>query len=85
MLMEYCGGGDLSTIINQATKQNWSMPEDTAWHYSSEFSKRCTIAITRTTMANIDAEGGSRWVRILHRDPKPENGSPHALRKSSFL
>jgi hypothetical protein len=41
---------------------------------SFEFSKRCTIAITRTTMANIDAEGGSRWVQILYRDLKPDNG-----------
>jgi len=43
--MECCGGGDLSTIINQAMKQNRSISEDTIWHY---FSKHCTIAITPT-------------------------------------
>ena len=29
ILMEYCGGGDLSTIIKQVTKQNRPIPEDT--------------------------------------------------------
>ena len=29
IFLEYCGGGDLSTIINQAMKQNRPTPEDT--------------------------------------------------------
>jgi NIMA (never in mitosis gene a)-related kinase len=33
ILMEYYGGGDLSTIIKQATRQNRPLPEDTIWHY----------------------------------------------------
>ena len=33
ILMEYCGGGDLSTNIKQTTKQNRPIPEDTVWNY----------------------------------------------------
>lgn len=33
ILMEYCGGGDLSTVIKQASKTNRSIPEDTIWNY----------------------------------------------------
>jgi len=31
--MEYCGGGDLSTVIKQAAKHNRPIPEDTIWSY----------------------------------------------------
>jgi serine/threonine protein kinase len=31
--MEYCGGGDLSTVIKHATKQNRMIPEGTIWNY----------------------------------------------------
>ncbi|KAF8624335.1 hypothetical protein AX17_007163 [Amanita inopinata Kibby_2008] len=33
ILMEYCGGGDLSTVIKQAAKYNRPIPEDTIWNY----------------------------------------------------
>jgi NIMA (never in mitosis gene a)-related kinase len=33
ILMEYCGGGDLSTVIKQAEKTNRQIPEDTIWNY----------------------------------------------------
>ncbi|KAM6501494.1 hypothetical protein JOM56_004508 [Amanita muscaria] len=33
ILMEYCGGGDLSTVIKQAAKHNRPIPEDTIWNY----------------------------------------------------
>ena len=33
ILMEYCGGGDLSTVIKQASKANRPIPEDTIWNY----------------------------------------------------
>jgi len=36
--MEYCGGGDLSTIIKQATKQNRLLPEDTIWNYFQNYA-----------------------------------------------
>ncbi|KAK2466540.1 hypothetical protein APHAL10511_001402 [Amanita phalloides] len=33
ILMEYCGGGDLSSVIKLATKHNRPIPEDTIWNY----------------------------------------------------
>ncbi|PFH46257.1 hypothetical protein AMATHDRAFT_199708 [Amanita thiersii Skay4041] len=33
ILMEYCGGGDLSAVIKQAAKHNRPIPEDTIWNY----------------------------------------------------
>ncbi|KAF9038178.1 kinase-like domain-containing protein, partial [Panaeolus papilionaceus] len=33
ILMEYCGGGDLSTVIKTATKQGRLIPEDAIWNY----------------------------------------------------
>ncbi|XP_006461986.1 hypothetical protein AGABI2DRAFT_118840 [Agaricus bisporus var. bisporus H97] len=33
ILMEYCGGGDLSTVIKQSAKMNRPIPEDTIWNY----------------------------------------------------
>jgi len=33
ILMEYCGGGDLSNVIKQALKANRLIPEDTIWNY----------------------------------------------------
>ncbi|KAJ7815261.1 kinase-like domain-containing protein, partial [Mycena olivaceomarginata] len=36
ILMEYCGGGDLSNIIKQAVKQKRHIPEATVWRYLRE-------------------------------------------------
>ena len=83
--MEYCGGGDLSTIISQAMKQNRPIPEDTIWHYFLQILqalRHCHHPNDNIRPANgsainggpIDAEGGSRRVQILHRDLKPDNG-----------
>lgn len=33
ILMEYCGGGDLSTVIKQSMKRNRPIPKDTIWNY----------------------------------------------------
>ena len=82
--MEYCGGGDLSTIIKQATKQNRPLPEDTIWNYFLQILlalHHChhpnahvgTGASTNLTV-NFDADINSRRTQILHRDLKPDNG-----------
>ncbi|KAF9035111.1 hypothetical protein BJ165DRAFT_1598236 [Panaeolus papilionaceus] len=57
ILTEYCGGGDLSTIIRAATKQGRSF-----W--------RCSIV--GMTPSESDT-GGSRRAQILHRDLKPDS------------
>ena len=84
--MEYCGGGNLSTIIKQATKQNRPIPEDTIWHYFLQILQvlhHCHHANGHSKSGSgstinggtINAEGGSRRVQILHRDLKPDNSS----------
>jgi serine/threonine protein kinase len=78
--------GDLSTIINQATKQNRSIPEDTISHYflqNFQALHHCYHPNGQRKLESgsaingglIDVEGDSRRVQILHRDLKPDNGS----------
>ncbi|KAF8890545.1 kinase-like domain-containing protein [Gymnopilus junonius] len=84
ILMEYCGGGDLSTIIKQAAKHHRPIPEDTIWHYFLQI----LLALhhchhpnghTRSSSGSgssgipLETDGSSRRVQILHRDLKPDN------------
>ncbi|KDR84684.1 hypothetical protein GALMADRAFT_111919 [Galerina marginata CBS 339.88] len=84
IVMEYCGGGDLSTVIKQATKQNRPIPEDTIWPYFLQIllalhhchhpngHTRSTSGST-ITGASLETEHSSRRVQVLHRDLKPDN------------
>ncbi|KAH6880334.1 kinase-like protein [Coprinopsis sp. MPI-PUGE-AT-0042] len=83
IIMEYCGGGDLSTVIKQATKQSRPIPEDIIWH----FFMQILLALCHCHHPNGHGrsgsgsgsalyegdERGSRRPQILHRDLKPEN------------
>ena len=85
ILMEYCGGGDLSTIIKQAMKQNRPISEDVIWNYFMQI----LLALHHCHHPNghgrsssgsgangvpLDTESSSRRAQILHRDLKPDNG-----------
>lgn len=85
--MEYCGGGDLSTIIKQATKQSRPLPEDTIWnyflqillalhhcHHPNAHSGNASGGPAHLTVP-FDADANSRRTQILHRDLKPDNGT----------
>ncbi|KAF8153445.1 kinase-like domain-containing protein [Crassisporium funariophilum] len=84
ILMEYCGGGDLSTVIKQATKQIRPIPEDTIWNYFLQI----LLALHHCHHPNghgrsgsgsasnggaFESDGNSRRAQILHRDLKPDN------------
>ena len=82
ILMEYCGGGDLSTVIKQAVKQNRPISEDAIWGYFMQILlalNHChnTGAHGRTASAGSASEidGKERRAQILHRDLKPDNGA----------
>ena len=79
ILMEYCGGGDLSTVIKQAQKHNRPIPEDTVWNYFMQ----TLLALHHCHHPNGHARSGSgscdndakeKRAQILHRDLKPDNG-----------
>ncbi|KAI9061723.1 kinase-like protein [Trametes sanguinea] len=79
ILMEYCGGGDLSSVIKHAQRYNRPIPEDTVWNYFMQI----LLALNhchhpngshgRTSSAGTDADGKERRAQILHRDLKPDN------------
>ncbi|KZT22157.1 Pkinase-domain-containing protein [Neolentinus lepideus HHB14362 ss-1] len=79
ILMEYCGGGDLSTVIKQAVKQNRTIPEDTIWNYFMQI----LLALHHCHHPNGhgrassggpgESDGRERRPQILHRDLKPDN------------
>ncbi|KAJ7606170.1 kinase-like domain-containing protein [Mycena polygramma] len=80
ILMEYCGGGDLSAVIKQAGKQNRPISEDAVWGYFMQILlalNHChnTGGHGRTSSAGSASEidGKERRAQILHRDLKPDN------------
>ncbi len=89
ILMEYCGGGDLSNIIKQAVKHNRPIPEDTIWNYFMQI----LLALHHCHHPNANGHGRSgstgstdgdkeRRAQILHRDLKPDNGASVTLADS---
>ncbi|KAH8077500.1 kinase-like domain-containing protein [Cristinia sonorae] len=81
IVMEYCGGGDLSTIIKQAQRSGRPIPEDTIWSYFMQILLALNWChhpnghgrSSSTGSANNGDEGGGRRPQILHRDVKPDN------------
>ncbi|KAF9260853.1 kinase-like protein [Marasmius fiardii PR-910] len=83
ILMEYCGGGDLSTVIKQAQRHGRPIPEDTIWNYFMQI----LLALQHCHHPNGHGRNGSsgtggfdsdstqtqRRAQILHRDIKPDN------------
>ncbi|KAF8609003.1 kinase-like protein [Ceratobasidium sp. AG-I] len=76
ILMEFCGGGDLSGAIKQMRRQNKHIPEDTIWSYFAQILLALHHCHFPNSKASADAPnpGPSRPTQqILHRDLKPEN------------
>ena len=82
ILMEYCGGGDLSNVIKIAQRHSRPIPEDTVWSYFMQL----LLALNhchhpnghgRTGTSTSDGgDGKEKRPQILHRDLKPDNGKP---------
>ncbi|KIY69899.1 kinase-like protein [Cylindrobasidium torrendii FP15055 ss-10] len=80
ILMEYCGGGDLSSVIKQALKHNRSIPEDMIWLYFMQICRALYYchhpngtSHGRPSSVGGDNSDPSRRSQILHRDLKPDN------------
>lgn len=85
ILMEYCGGGDLSSIIKQAQRHNRPIPEDTVWNYFMQLCLALSYCHHPNGQGRLSGGGhGSaddekeRRPQILHRDLKPDNGASRA-------
>ena len=91
--MEYCGGGDLSRVIQTLKDNNKLADEEFVWTIFSQLVSalyRCHYGkdppeVGRHIMATVNAPKvnvlKSKAVSpvILHRDLKPENGKPKIL------
>lgn len=61
IVMEYCEGGDIATLIRNSRKDKNQLPEDMIWVILSQVAQALQMCHTRK-------EG-----KILHRDLKPGN------------
>ncbi|KAJ7905962.1 kinase-like domain-containing protein [Mycena leptocephala] len=65
IIMEYCGGGNLSTVIKRAMSKNRPIPEGAIWDYFLQIL--LALDHCHNTEGNVERE------QIVHRDLKPEN------------
>ena len=83
ILMEYCGNGDLSTVIKQAQRHGRPIPEDTVWNYFMQILLALNYChhppVHGRTSGGTEGDDGkeARRAQILHRDLKPDNGTCH--------
>lgn len=98
MYMEYCGGGDLGTIIKKLTDNNEFAKEDYVWRIFAQLMTalyRCHYGIDppdpgndfRRAKDSRQLVNGKASQMILHRDLKPENiflGEDHAVKLGDF-
>ena len=95
LIMEYCGGGDLSHLIRECERTHQNFPEDTIWSYFCQIVQ----ALGHCHSTGDEGEdgaggrvtpGGSRRTgkereRVLHRDLKPDNGQSRASKRDCIF
>ncbi|PWN48769.1 kinase-like protein, partial [Violaceomyces palustris] len=86
IVMEYCEGGDLGSVIKKCRKTNTLLPEDTVWSYLSQMTLALDVchyrggstassrsSAARAGSSSSDSTQATAANAIIHRDLKPDN------------
>lgn len=94
LYMEYCGSGDLSTIIKRCKAERNMVPEHYVWSIFAQVLQalyRCHNGVNPPEVGDVFSpekpmmpQSTGDIVRILHRDLKPEN-SQYLLAEAPYL
>ena len=72
IVMEYCEGGDLGSVIKKCRRSSQRLPEDTIWSYFSQLVQALDACHNGMPVSTTNPDAGTTPA-ILHRDIKPEN------------
>lgn len=72
IVMEYCEGGDLGSVIKKCRRSSQRLPEDTIWSYFSQLVQALDACHNGMPVSSTNPDAGTTPA-ILHRDIKPEN------------
>ncbi|CAG8568737.1 11788_t:CDS:2 [Cetraspora pellucida] len=87
IIMEYCEGGDLSSIIKKCRKEGNYLSESTIWFFFTQILQALHECHYGYGNSKCDSDHSQQHITILHRDIKPENvllGSDNKLKLGDF-
>ncbi|KAJ2958460.1 hypothetical protein NQZ79_g5925 [Umbelopsis isabellina] len=73
ILMEYCDGGDLSSVIRKCKQEGKYLQEEVIWVLFTQL----LMALRECHHGKTGREESKEPIAILHRDLKPDNGRYH--------
>ena len=71
LFLEYCDGGDLTSLIDKYSSSSLQIPEAFIWHVVVHLSEALAFLHRGWRPKNFSAE--AHWETVLHRDIKPNN------------
>lgn len=73
IVMEYCGGGDLSTTISTARRAAKPIPESQIWNYFLQLTLALHHCHWPEERANSSSVGNTEWQRLAGNDGSPQD------------